>query len=177
MNPTQPITRRDVFALLTYVSLGYSAMTWILVIVDQLVLSRITLFKSPGVFFGNNWPAVVSAFLFSLACLPFVSLIANAAAGKRATHPVTKSDVFSLILPCVGLILFLTSLPQFISTAYNFWQTSSTLSKSIPSNNQYYLRYVASITIRLSVGFCFAFFPAIFESLRLGIRNNENTSF
>lgn len=175
MNPTPSMTRRDVFALVTYASLGYNVLVWTLVSVDQIVLTRIPLFNSPRVSYGNNWPAVVSVIIFAVACLPFVSMIANAAGGRKAAHPVTKPEILSLVLSCIGLMLFLTSLPQLASIAYGFWQESSASRSSPPSNSHFYLRYAASMLIRLSLGFCFAFFPAIVDSLRFRMRDEQNT--
>jgi len=162
----QHITRRDVLALVLYATLAFGVLIWFSYLLDQIVLPQISLFKTPYPLARGGWLQLAINLTCALALLPFVPLAATSAAGRKAQHPVTKSAFWSLLLPCVGLLLFVTAIPQGVSFAYEYWQAKSGAFPLSSRISPFYLQNIASALIRLSVGFALAFFPAIFDSFR-----------
>jgi len=168
----QPITRRDVFALVIYLALAYNVLEGVLILVGQVGLAQLPAFNTAYATTRGSWLQLAINFVCALALLPFVQLAATSAAGKRAQHPVSKSALLSLLLPCVGFLLFVTVIPQAISFAYEYWQAKSFASSSSRASLllgyllPFHLQNIVSALIRLSLGFALAFFPAIFDSLR-----------
>lgn len=162
----QPLTRRDVFAFVTRIALASNVLNLVLRVAGQAGLSQLPMFKTSAGLLTSNWIELLMNFALSLALVPFISLIADSVGGRRAGQPIVQSSLFSLLLPCVGLVLFVVALPDVIWSAYAYWQISSLAYVGANTALPYSLQYIASSLIRLSIGFALAFFPAIFDSLR-----------
>jgi len=169
----QPLTRRDVFALVIYVALAFNALEGVLILVGQVGLAQIPFFRTAYAVPRGSWLQLAITFVCALALLPFVQLAATSAAGERAQHPISKPALLSLLLPCVGFLLFVTVIPQGVSSVYEYWQAEFGVSSLSPRASllssymlPFYLQNIASALIRFSLGFALAFFPAIFDSLR-----------
>jgi len=162
----QPITRRDVFALVIGIALAWNVLNWVLQVAGQIGVSQLPMFKTSSVLAAANWVNLLINVVFSLAYVPFISITADSVGGREARKPVVQSSLFSLLLPCVGLMLFLAALPTVMWGAYACWQNSTSFSVRGNPAMYYSFSYIAPALLRLSIGFALAFFPAIFDSLR-----------
>ena len=168
MNPQLPLTRRDIIALFVYVLIAAPVFIGLLQLVGSKVLPYFPLFASrfsPPSLVVNLLPMVL------LLLLPLVPIITAGVAGRYADQTVTRRGIRSLLFPCAGLAMCAISLPGLLATVY--YAYSFRTSTSSGASYSYPLIYVANYLIAFSVGFAFAFFPAIFDSLRARIRDEE----
>jgi len=162
----QPINRRDVFALVIGIALTWNVLNWVLQVAGEIGVSQLPMLKTSSVLAAANWVNLLINVVFSLAFVPFISITADSAGGRRARQPVVQSSLFSLLLPCAGLMLFLTASPAVIWSVYACWQNRSFGYAGANIALPYLLQYMALALLRLSIGFALAFFPAILDSLR-----------
>jgi len=162
----QPITRRDMFALITYALLASSAIEPVLRLINMAVLSLSSVLPSGGTPSNTLVPTVATVVLQSLL-VPLVPLVAHSAAGRKAGKAMTKQDLFSLLVPCIGLALFVYALQELAFYIYFGWSERSTsLAKPFLLVSPVWAREIVSELVQMSIGFALAFFPAIFDSLR-----------
>lgn len=168
----QPLTRRDVVALFTYVFLGVNVLSALLACFNRLILSHVPLLFSRFARSGEMWIWLGTA-IVQLLLLPLVSLVAASATGKSATQVVTRRTLRSLLLPCVGVSMLAQALPSLLRSGYLYYDAAS--SPFIPSLRLLYLGFIVGTLVQMSLGFALAFFPVIFATLRGRMRGeNEN---
>ncbi|RYX84320.1 hypothetical protein EON83_10425 [bacterium] len=171
MNSESPLTRRDVVALFLYVFLGANVLMSVLMFLSTVLFARLPLFMGSmpsrlGIF--SVFPLVVYLLL-----LPVVPIISSGVSGRQANFPLTKHSIRSLILPCAGLVMCGVSLPRLLSQGILYVQLSMQSSFSLSSTIG--LNMVQNI-LGLSIGFALAFFPTIFDTLRLRVSDEENAA-
>ncbi len=176
MNPIQPLTRRDVVALFAYVILIAGALQPILYQSSSAIASRLPTFASTAKTSYQVFPVVVTV-IVSVLLLPFVPLVASGVAGDTGDEPLTKQGIPILLLSCIGLTVFMLGLTELFTFTYHWWMAYA--SQSTPSGSfvELYNRIqLAAASIRMSIGFALAFLPAIFDSMRHRIRNEDSVS-
>ena len=176
MNPNQPLTRRDVVALFTYVFLIASALSALLGCFGQFVLTHLAPFSSSvSVGVGGRFVAYIGSATIQLLLLPLVPIVASGVAGRMAHVSMTTRGVRSLLLPCAGIYWMVQALPNLLSTIYLYFTLTVGTGRAALFQPLYKTNFV-NLLIQLSLGFALAFFPAIFDSMRHRIRNEDGAS-
>ncbi len=161
----QLMTRRDVVALLSYITLVLNVVQWLLIAAHTLVVTRL-LFPS------TSFPNQLTILICHLACLllwPFVPLMSSLIADTDSWIRILPQRA-ALVVRCVGLVMFLSHFPHFLNSL--FLSLRSLSGKTAESKWFFYL--LSQPLVFLSLGFALAFFPAIFDSLRLRMRGEQN---
>lgn len=178
MNPTQhqPITRRDVVALFAYVYLIARALSALLMGLTLFVLPHFPPFSSSvSVKMGDLFPTHIVTATVHLLLLPLVPIVASGVAGLTAREAMTARGVRSLLLPCAGILWMAQVLPVLPHTIYLYFALTVGTGKAALLQPVYKTGIVTSL-IQMSLGFALAFFPAIFDSMRHRVQNEESAT-
>lgn len=158
----QPLTRRTVLTFFTLVALSLNVLSQLLFIFDYKVTTRLFSISSSGL----SMIDVVVPTLVSLLLCPFVPLFVSSVGGK-SDEVMTERNIWRVFVQVIGLSLFVSTLPWLAMPLVRV------LSVSTNGSWQFRLGLMSDSLVRLSVGFCLACFPALWNTLRARMRDED----
>ena len=164
----QPMTRRDVVALLCYTTLVLNVVQWLLIMAHEFIVIK---FLFPSTSVPDHLTFGVCQ-LASLLLWPFVPLMSSLVA-EAASWSCGLSLRVVLVVRCAGLMIFLSSFTNFLNSLFIGIRS---LSGTTPTTLKWQLLSLSLPLVFLSFGFALAFFPAIFDTLRHRMRDEENAA-
>lgn len=173
----EPITRRDVVALFAYVFLLSGALSRVLMWLSLLNSLHLSVFASTVENDDNFFLPTLGTVVLNILLVPLVPFVANGAAGRNGSKPAYKRDLRFLLLPCLGLSVLGLGLSELVNAVFYWWMVHTSTSPGFrPKWEPISLSHIAAASIQMSLGFALAFFPAIFDTLRHRMPNEENAA-